>query len=467
MLKFTAIASALVGTLVQAQDQQCMHGSFPTRSHGCVRMCDLGAKCQEVVDRIVHTDTMVLALNVTCDNAARQLDICNQDVGKHEASIIDMQAQTAALSEMCAQSVADCQTEIDNCADDAPGCTTVTCGSMESACGQALTVPVSTNVDEALKRAIVASEFDLWGTMPCFMYHRLREVAYLEDTPAEPTLQGIDEAECWDTCSASGACMTAVFDGEACWHKDMDATVENVVYAPGRDLLVPCVERNESMYTDLVTEVTHMGEVIVYYSLEANSCWECEGHNKLIDIDTAPGMDIGTGLVDSSEDECWMACAAYSGADGPCVTAVWDGMSCAFRDAKADNTTARYVPGVTSLYACPELAAAAAPAVSARERALEIEVAQFKLADNAAEPCDRYRTLADTDVTTGEHILKACLVESMDECWDLCEAFTGDDAGPCVASVYKEPSCWLKKQAVTTATAMYAPGYTTAYACTP
>jgi hypothetical protein len=68
---------------------------------------------------------------------------------------------------------------------------------------------------------------------------------------------------------------------------------------------------------------------------------------------------------------------------------------------------------------------------------------QFKLDVNEQTDCTSFNRLNDTDVTTGNHILKACEVDTI-ECFDTCMAYSGSDDGPCTSAVYKAPQCWLK-----------------------
>jgi hypothetical protein len=63
--------------------------------------------------------------------------------------------------------------------------------------------------------------------------------------------------------------------------------------------------RNETMYQNLEDEAIHMGKVIVYYNLELSACAPCTGYNKLHDINTTPGVQIGDTIMNVSEAECW------------------------------------------------------------------------------------------------------------------------------------------------------------------
>jgi hypothetical protein len=93
-----------------------------------------------------------------------------------------------------------------------------------------------------------------------------------------------------------------------------------------------------------------------------------------------------------------------------------------------------------------------------------MEFIQFKLDVNEQTDCTSFNRLNDTDVT-GNHILKACEVDTIEECFDTCMAYSGSDDGPCTSAVYKAPQCWLKNVTVTADTSVYAKDFTTIYPC--
>jgi hypothetical protein len=81
----------------------------------------------------------------------------------------------------------------------------------------------------------------------------------------------------------------------------MDVTVSNVEYKTDTR---PRMPRNETMYQNLEDEAIHMGKSS-YYNLELSACAPCTGYNKLHDIDTTPGVQIGDTIMNVSEAECW------------------------------------------------------------------------------------------------------------------------------------------------------------------
>jgi hypothetical protein len=81
--------------------------------------------------------------------------------------------------------------------------------------------------------------------------------------------------------------------------------------------------------------------------------------------------------------------------------------------------------------------------VESTDRGIVMEFIQFKLDVNEQTDCTSFNRLNDTDVTTGNHIL-ACEVDTIEECFDTCMAYSGSDDGPCTSAVYKAPQCWLK-----------------------
>jgi hypothetical protein len=509
-----ALVTMALGREAASASDACAFGSFDTPTFGCVEMCDLDSKAQEVVDFLMNTNTRVVATNVTCENTALQLAVCDRRarnatdtytsavvrlegemtsaVATRDATITGLVSERNATAEearvcnavlaeerkgaavdadACMSAIEECQVAVDACAADPANCRLASCDAMEEPCGLPLTVvmPSSTSVDDAVREAVVMSEFELWGTMPCFAYHALRNTATGLQSDSTWQQGGLDEAECWDTCSGSADCQTALFDGDTCWHKNVTATAANTAYAAGYATLVPCVGRNETMFKDIAHEVVHMGEVILFYSLEANDCGTCTGYNRLVDIDTTPGVQLGDTVVNVSEANCWARCEAYAG--GACEAAVHDGLSCTLKREAVSNATSRYTPGMVSLYACAPVAplAPAPPAPAAppaTDRSLEVDFLQFKLDVNTAAPeCEDFNILGDTDMTHGEHILRACEVTSAAECWDVCTAFTGSDDGPCASAVYMAPHCWLKNATVSVETTVYSPGFATLYPC--
>jgi hypothetical protein len=62
-----------------------------------------------------------------------------------------------------------------------------------------------------------------------------------------------------------------------------------------------------------------------------------------------------------------------------------------------------------------------------------MEFIQFKLDVNEQTDCTSFNRLNDTDVK-GNHILKACEVDTIEECFDTCMAYSGSDDGPCTSA---------------------------------
>jgi hypothetical protein len=398
-------------------------------------------------------------MNITDIVAEKDAEIADMDVMiTNKNTAIDGYALDMSN---CLASIDKCQMQIDGCFADVSTCSMVVCDEMREMCGLAINVEVPMDIDSALIDTIVESEFELWATMPCFAYHTLRNVAAnLDDTTWES--EAADEASCWDTCDVEPGCMAAVYNGTTCWHTATVLKPNNVEYEMGYSTLVPCMQRNESMYEKLEDEADHMGKVILYYNLALNACSTCTGYNKLVDIDTVPGVQIGDANMNVSESECWNSCVDYP--DSGCSTAVYDGMNCYLKNETVSNTTSRYSPGSHSLYACAPITATAPPTTTT-DRGIVAEFIQFKLDVNDQSDCTDFNRLDNTDVATGVHILQACQVPTIEDCFDTCMAFTGGEDGPCLSAVYSSPHCWLKNVTVTVDTGTYAENFTTIYPC--
>jgi hypothetical protein len=91
-----------------------------------------------------------------------------------------------------------------------------------------------------------------------------------------------------------------------------------------------------------------------------------------------------------------------------------------------------------------------------------MEFIQFKLDVNEQTDCTSFNRLNDTDVTTGNHILKACEVDTI-ECFDTCMAYSGRRR-----SMYQcglQGASMLAQNVVTADTSVYAKDFTTIYPC--